>query len=317
MSNFNNTNYFAIASEASSKKYDAALTEFNSIFLAGREFFSTVAIREAVKAYGAKHNIIFTTYSSSSTRIRMISKPYGEYRNTEKAEKVVSEASVNQEIPLPGWERQRKDGKIVAHSCKIKYNHAIVEDRRAYFIHQKLLPEVMTLVTKHLEDNDDILTSSSYTVGNSEGNNISMVFFFHEDTIGNARRMPETIVTDATYKINSYRITYVNFFGISNVSGDIRTTLKTFTITGPWVEQETIDNCLWVLGCLRDAFWLDVSDSSSNSENNHNSTTTTTALLPRAFITDNEKSLRNSITGAFPESKKLVCSKCIKDNFKK
>ncbi|OAD66383.1 hypothetical protein PHYBLDRAFT_70843 [Phycomyces blakesleeanus NRRL 1555(-)] len=214
MSNINNTNDYVTVSETSSKKYNAALTEFNSIFLVGREFSSTVAVREATKAYGAKHNIALTTYSSLSTHIRMIYKHY-----------VVLEASVNQKTPVPGCKRERvkdtqksgcpcfiyalekKDGKVLVHSCETNHNHPIVEDHRAYALYRKLSSEAMILVTKHLEDNNNDIENIKqhfgkskngkemfsftttlqdldfyvrYTVGNSEENKISMVFFVHK-----------------------------------------------------------------------------------------------------------------------------------------
>ncbi|OAD71618.1 hypothetical protein PHYBLDRAFT_70050 [Phycomyces blakesleeanus NRRL 1555(-)] len=105
MSNINNTNStndFVIVSETSSKKYDTALTEFNSIFLIGRQFSSTVAVCEAVKAYGATHNIAFSTMFSSETRIKMICKHADKYRDTYKAVKIALKTSASKESPLPG-----------------------------------------------------------------------------------------------------------------------------------------------------------------------------------------------------------------------
>ncbi|OAD76752.1 hypothetical protein PHYBLDRAFT_142261 [Phycomyces blakesleeanus NRRL 1555(-)] len=72
INNINNTNDFVIISKMW-KKYDVALTEFNSIFL---------------------HNIALTTEYASSSRIKLICKHSGKYRDTRKAKKVASETSV-------------------------------------------------------------------------------------------------------------------------------------------------------------------------------------------------------------------------------
>ncbi|OAD68774.1 hypothetical protein PHYBLDRAFT_63318 [Phycomyces blakesleeanus NRRL 1555(-)] len=174
INNTNNTNDLVIVSETSSKKYNTALTEFNSIFLVGRQFSSTVAVREAVKTYGATHNIAFSTMFSSETCIKIICKHAGKYRDTHKAAKIALETSTSKESPLPGWERKhvkdtqkhgcqcfvyaskKKDGRVAVHLCEAQHNHPIEEDRKAYAMHQKLLPEDMALVTRHLENNDDV-----------------------------------------------------------------------------------------------------------------------------------------------------------------
>ncbi|OAD68591.1 hypothetical protein PHYBLDRAFT_150188 [Phycomyces blakesleeanus NRRL 1555(-)] len=248
INNINNTNDFVIVSETS-KKYNAALTEFNSIFLVGREFSSVVAVQEAAKAYGVKHNIALTTEYASSSRIKLICKHSGEYRDTRKAKKVASKTSVMGET-LPGWERKRKKDtqkhdcpcfmyantkkgrKLTVRSREAEHNHPIEEDRRAYAMHHKLLPEAMALVVKHLENNDDVSTIFNslkingytnivhhdianikqhfgklekgkemfdfittlqdldfhvrYSVGNTEDNQVNMVFFVYQDAINEA-----------------------------------------------------------------------------------------------------------------------------------
>ncbi|OAD72694.1 hypothetical protein PHYBLDRAFT_73099 [Phycomyces blakesleeanus NRRL 1555(-)] len=157
INNINNTNDFVIVSETS-KKYNAALTEFNLIFL----------------AYGVKHNIALTTEYASSSHIKLICKHSGEYRDTRKAEKVASKTSVMGET-LSGWERKcekdmqkhgcpcfmyantKKGRKLTVCSLEAEYNYPIEEDRRAYAMHRKLSPEEMTLVVKHLKNNDDVV----------------------------------------------------------------------------------------------------------------------------------------------------------------
>ncbi|OAD67113.1 hypothetical protein PHYBLDRAFT_151717 [Phycomyces blakesleeanus NRRL 1555(-)] len=297
MNNINSTNDFVIVSETL-KKYNAVLTEFNSIFL------------------GIKHNIALTTEYASSSRIKLICKYSGKYRDIRKAEKVASKTSVTSET-LPGWERKHekdkqkhgcpcfmyanttKKGKLTVRSRETQHNHAIEEDRRAYAMHHKLLPKAMTLVVQHLKNNDnqhsgksdkgrkmfDFITTLQdldfyvrYSVGNMEDNQINMIFFVHQDAINGT---------------NSHQMTYVNIVGTSNVSGNPHTTLKTFPIAGAWVDHEIEENYLWVISCLCNAVWPDVHDNNNNNNNNNNNQT---PLLSDVFITDNEKALRNAIT---------------------
>ncbi|OAD69392.1 hypothetical protein PHYBLDRAFT_66645 [Phycomyces blakesleeanus NRRL 1555(-)] len=114
------------------------------------QFSSTAAVYEASEAYGATHNIVFITRSSSSTRIKMLCKHGGEYRDSYTAATIASDAAVNKDNPLPGWERKRvkyikkhgcqcfvyfskkKDGKVAMHSCKARHNHTIEEDQVHY-----------------------------------------------------------------------------------------------------------------------------------------------------------------------------------------
>ncbi|OAD65670.1 hypothetical protein PHYBLDRAFT_153149 [Phycomyces blakesleeanus NRRL 1555(-)] len=159
INNINNTNDFVIVSETL-KKYDAVLTEFNSIFLVGREFSSVVAVREAAKAYGVKHNIALTTEYASSSRIKLICKHSGKYRDTRKAEKERKRKKDMQKHGCPCfmYANTKKGGKLTVCSHEAEHNHPIEEDRRAYAIHHKLSPEAMALVVKHLENNNNVST---------------------------------------------------------------------------------------------------------------------------------------------------------------
>ncbi|OAD75500.1 hypothetical protein PHYBLDRAFT_143747 [Phycomyces blakesleeanus NRRL 1555(-)] len=57
----------------------------------------------------------------------------------------------------------------------------------------------------------------------------------------------------------------------------------------------TVEKYRWILHCLRDAVFPSAKDSNSS-----------TPLFPSVSITNNEQSLRNTITHAFPESKQFV-----------
>ncbi|KAL0092469.1 hypothetical protein J3Q64DRAFT_1217161 [Phycomyces blakesleeanus] len=169
-------NDLVILSDNSSRLSDEAVAEFNTLFIVGKEFPSTVAVREAAKAYGIKHNIAFTTHSATANRIKMICKHAGEYRDTRKAEKEAVQASGKEDTPLPGKERVRRKksrkcgcqcfvyaavdrhGRLAVRSREAEHNHTIEEDRKAYAMHRKLTPEALSLVNKHLENNDNAPT---------------------------------------------------------------------------------------------------------------------------------------------------------------
>ncbi|OAD70062.1 hypothetical protein PHYBLDRAFT_148629 [Phycomyces blakesleeanus NRRL 1555(-)] len=218
------TNNYVIVSETYSKKYNAALTKFNSIFLIGREFSSTVAFCEATKAYGTKHNIAFTTYSSSST------------------------FSVNQKTPISEWERQQLEPEAII----LVVQHLEENDDVSTIFNNLKRSEYTSFICQ------DIKNIKQQFRKPEEGREIFSFItalqeldFYVRYSIGDN-------------KTNSHQMTYVNIVDISNVSGTPHTTMKTFPIAGAWVDHKTIDNYLWVLFCLHNSVWPDVNDSSSS-----------------------------------------------------
>ncbi|KAG2195514.1 hypothetical protein INT47_002710, partial [Mucor saturninus] len=126
-----------------------------------------------------------------------------------------------------------------------------------------------------------------------ENQEVKGLFFIHEKAISEARRWPEAITIDATYKTNAHKMSLVNIVGTSNASsvkGGNR--LQTFAVAAAFVNSETEGTYQWILEELREAVWP----------------TETSFKLPSVIVTDNEQALRNAIETVFPESQHLLCS---------
>lgn len=121
---------------------------------------------------------------------------------------------------------------------------------------------------------------------------IESLFFINETAIKEARRWPEAITIDATYKTNAHKLTLVNIVGTSNVTSGKYNSLQTFPIAAAFVNSEKEEKYKWILEELRDAIWP--------VEGDHR--------LPSVFVTDNELALRNAIESVFPESQHVLCS---------
>lgn len=124
-------------------------------------------------------------------------------------------------------------------------------------------------------------------------NEITGLFFISEDAIKEARRWPEALTVDATYKTNAHKMSLVNIVGTSNTSsvkGGNR--LQTFAVAAAFISSETEAVYTWIMEELRQAVWP--KDS--------------TFTLPSVFVTDNEQALKNAIESVFPESQHLLCS---------
>lgn len=79
----------------------------------------------------------------------------------------------------------------------------------------------------------DSLQSKGYIVRFelNEKNQLKSLFFFHKVSIMEARRMPQSIIIDVTYKTNCHKLTFVNVVGTSSTSKDgKRGTLLAFAI---------------------------------------------------------------------------------------
>ena len=92
-----------------------------------------------------------------------------------------------------------------------------------------------------------------YTVDNDQ--RINAVFFAPKTGIEKARRMPENLVIDSTYKINAHKLTFVNIVGTSSVESTKPGTLMTFEVAGAFISEEGNTQYEWVLSCLKKAVW--------------------------------------------------------------
>lgn len=79
-----------------------------------------------------------------------------------------------------------------------------------------------------------LLESNGYTARYAvdEENRLTCLFFIHCNAILRARKMPESIIIDATYKTNRYKMTFVNIVGTNNVCGRSCGSLATYAIAG-------------------------------------------------------------------------------------
>ena len=84
-----------------------------------------------------------------------------------------------------------------------------------------------------------------YTV--NDNNHIDMVFFCYELSVIKARRIPESIIIDATYKTNAHKLVFVNIVGTSSVMSKKKDSLSTFEIAGAWIMKKS---SLIMNGCL-------------------------------------------------------------------
>lgn len=114
---------------------------------------------------------------------------------------------------------------------------------------------------KELEDKNYLMAYRTDAL-----NSIESVFFCHESSILKARRMPESILIDATYKLDSHKLIFVNIVGTSNLTGGKATrtsrsngedTLQTFEIAGAWISGESQDSYHWAVKTLKDTIWCD------------------------------------------------------------
>lgn len=122
---------------------------------------------------------------------------------------------------------------------------------------------------------------------------ICSVFFIHEHSIDEVRKLSECIIIDATYKTNSHKMVLLNFI----VAGTLRSKekpkqLTTVPIAGCWMDRETTERYTWALQCFRDCAWP---------------SGTSKSLLPKCSVTDNKKVLLKSIKEVFPHSKQILC----------
>ncbi|ORE05383.1 hypothetical protein BCV72DRAFT_336634 [Rhizopus microsporus var. microsporus] len=76
-----------------------------------------------------------------------------------------------------------------------------------------------------------------------------------KETILKAKRMPESLIIDATYKSNAHKQAFINIVGASSVVSRNLDSLATLEIVGAWVIEEQTYNYAWALNCLKETVW--------------------------------------------------------------
>ncbi|CAG8536495.1 6761_t:CDS:2 [Scutellospora calospora] len=120
------------------------------------------------------------------------------------------------------------------------------------------------------------------------------LFFCHIESIKNAKRFFKVILIDATYKTNIYKLLFVNIIGISNLGIN---ELRTFSIAGTWISDESKKSYMWIAEQLLSLIFFDIISS--------------------VFVTDNNSALIGALKKKFPESSHLLCTWHVLNNFKK
>ncbi|KAL4210899.1 hypothetical protein AB4K20DRAFT_1565376 [Rhizopus microsporus] len=87
--------------------------------------------------------------------------------------------------------------------------------------------------------------------------------------------MPECIVIDATYRINSHHMVLLKFVGTSNVYEETRDSLASFHIAGAWMGHESVAKYKWSVQQFRSLVFNEKME------------------LPNVFVTHSDKALRN------------------------
>lgn len=158
-----------------------------------------------------------------------------------------------------------------------------------------MFPDVSDFV-EHLER-----TGHQVRLKTDEDKRITCVFFIHDHGKEELRRLCESVVVDATYKVNNHRFALLNFVVASTVSSEYnRSALAIIHVAGCWMRNESGDSYDWALKQLRSTVWPNVAD---------------TSLLPNNFVTDKDRGLMNAIKNVFPQSNHLLCYVHIMKNF--
>ncbi|CAG8803969.1 8517_t:CDS:2, partial [Cetraspora pellucida] len=132
---------------------------------------------------------------------------------------------------------------------------------------------------------------------NYKGNvdsHLKHLFFCYSNSVTSARRFPEVVLIDATYKTNVYKLPFVNFVGIGNLGIN---KLQTFGIAGTWISDESENSYIWVIRQLISLVFFELS--------------------PLVFVTDNDATLTSAVRKIFSKADCLLCTWHILNNFKK
>jgi hypothetical protein len=146
------------------------ITEFYERFSTGKIFQSLEALRNAAFDYGRKYNVAITTSKSDKTKIYLICKHGGQYRQNANRKRAAALALKRQEKCIkPRQRRSQKQGcccLIYARRFKgqhwtirksqAQHNHQIAQDPRTYAMYRALQPEHLSTVHELLKENTGI-----------------------------------------------------------------------------------------------------------------------------------------------------------------
>lgn len=127
---------------------------------------------------------------------------------------------------------------------------------------------------------------------------VNRFFVTHEKCIQRARRFPEVVIMDATYKTSLNKMPLVNIVGIDNLASNASTrSLRSFYIGSAVLKDESKASYTWVLEQLKNVVF-------------GNGT-----VQPGIFVTDDDKALGSALVDVYPETPHTLCAWHILKNF--
>lgn len=136
-----------------------------------------------------------------------------------------------------------------------------------------------------------------------EEQKITSIFFIHKNGLEELKRLPESIIVDATYKTNSHRMVLLNFVVAGTLVSEYNPRqLATIPVAGCWMKKETAEYYEWALVTLRSVAWPQGTSAS---------------LLPNNFVTDKDAALMGAVKKVFPDAHHILCYIHISANFLK
>ena len=129
---------------------------------------------------------------------------------------------------------------------------------------------------------------------------IKSIFATHGTCIEKARRFPDVIVIDCTYRSNRNMMPLLNIVGVSNLGADNFQSdkLHSYYIGSAVMSDEKAISYNWVIEQLVKTIWTPECGST-----------------PRLFVTDNDSSLDIALRTHFPNVPRILCVWHIKKNF--
>ena len=145
----------------------------------------------------------------------------------------------------------------------------------------------------------DYLKSHGYMLRYSKTEDvIDKVFVTHKKSIERARKFPEVVVLDATYKTVTNKMPLVNIVDIDNLaSNQSSNSLRSFYICSVLITNERETSYLWLLRQLKSVIF-------------DNGT-----VNPGIFVTDDDKALGAALRVVYPETPHTLCAWHIRKNF--
>lgn len=121
-------------------------------------------------------------------------------------------------------------------------------------------------------------------------NVVEIIFFVHKKSLEMWRTFPHVLMIDATYKMNMYKLPFVQVVGVSS-------TRNTFSIAQAFISNEQQANFIWVLEHVKSMLHR--------------------CMEPRVIVTDRDIALMNACDKVFPDAQNYLCRWHIQENIAK